>query len=104
MTLGSYQDYRFRAPNVMLLHETFEHSIWGPIGFALSADEGKVALARGNFGSSPWLHSFAAGLTLRAGNYPQVFLLFAWGGSEGTHTIANVNTSLLGGSLRPSLY
>lgn len=103
-TLGSYQDYRFRAPNVMLLHEAFEHSIWGPIGFALSADEGKVALARGNFGSSPWLHSFAAGLTLRAGNYPQVFLLFAWGGSEGTHTIANVNTSLLGGSLRPSLY
>jgi len=26
-----------------------------------------------------------------------VFLLFAWGGGEGTHTIANVNTSLLGG-------
>jgi hypothetical protein len=33
-----------------------------------------------------------------------VFLLFAWGGGEGNHTIASMNTSLLGGSSRPSLY
>ena len=46
----------------------------------------------------------AAGLTLRAGGFPQVYLMFAWGGHEGTHTIAAVNTSLLGGSSRPSLY
>lgn len=104
-SLASYQDYRFRAPNVMLLRESFEHSIWNlPIGFALMADEGKVALTRGGLGSSPWLHSFSTGLTLRAGGFPQVYLLFSWGGNEGTHTIANVNTSLLGGSARPSLY
>ena len=30
-------------------------------------------------------------------------LLFAWGGHEGTHTIANVSSSL-GGTSRPSLY
>jgi hypothetical protein len=41
---------------------------------------------------------------LRAGGFPQVFLLFAWGGHEGTHVIANVNTALLGGSNRPSLF
>jgi len=35
---------------------------------------------------------------------PQVFLLFSWGGNEGTHTIANVNPSLLGGGGRPSLF
>jgi hypothetical protein len=29
LALGSYQDYRFRAPNVLLLQESFEHSIWG---------------------------------------------------------------------------
>lgn len=104
-TLPSYQDYRFRAPNVMLLRETFEHSIWTlPIGFAFMADQGKVGLTRGDLGSNPWIHSFAAGLTLRAGGFPQVYLLFAWGGKEGTHTIANVNTSLLGGATRPSLY
>lgn len=103
--LSSYQDYRFRAPNVMLLRESFEHSIWHwPIGFALLADEGKVALTRGNLGSNGWRHSFSTGLTLRAGGLPEVYLLFAWGGNEGTHTIANVNTSLLGGSTRPSLF
>jgi hypothetical protein len=33
-----------------------------------------------------------------------VYLLFAFGGHEGTHTIVNVNTSLLGSSARPSLF
>jgi hypothetical protein len=104
-SLSSYQDYRFRAPNVLLLRESFEHSIWNwPIGFTLLADQGKVALTRGELGSSPWVHSFSTGLTLRAGGFPQVYLLFSWGGREGTHTIANVNTSLLGGGTRPSLY
>jgi hypothetical protein len=104
-SLGSYQDYRFRAPNLMLLRESFEHSIWNlPIGFAFMADEGKIGLRRGDLSSSPWLHSFSAGLTLRAGGFPQVFLLFAWGGNEGTHTLAQVNSSLLGGSARPSLF
>ena len=103
-SLSSYQDYRFRAPNILLVRQSFEHSLWGPIGFAFMADEGKVALTRGTLGSSPWFHSFSTGLTLRAGGFPQVFLLFAWGGNEGTHTIAQVNTSLLGGSARPSLF
>jgi hypothetical protein len=89
----------------MFLRENFEHSIWNlPIGFTLMADEGKVALTRGDLGSSPWIHSFSTGLTLRAGGFPQVYLLFSWGGNEGTHTIANVNTSLLGGTSRPSLF
>jgi hypothetical protein len=103
-SLASYQDYRFRAPKVLLLRQRFEHTVYGPIGLALMADEGKLALERGEFGSSPWLRSYSAGLTLRAGGFPQVFLLFSWGGREGTHTIANVNTSLLGGSTRPSLF
>jgi hypothetical protein len=102
--LSSYQDFRFRAPNVMFFRQSFEHSIWGPLGFSFTVDEGKVGLKRGDLGSNPWIHSFATGLTLRAGGFPQVFLLFAWGGNEGTHTIANVNTSLLGGSTRPSLF
>jgi len=104
-SLGSYQDLRFRAPNVMLLRQSFEHSVWNlPLGVAFMADEGKVALIRGDLGSNPWVHSFSAGLTLRAGGFPQVFLLFSWGGNEGTHTIANVNPSLLGGGGRPSLF
>jgi hypothetical protein len=103
-SLSSYQDYRFRAPNILLLRESFEHSIWGPFGFTFMADQGKVALTRGDVDFQDLKHSFATGVTLRAGGFPQVFLLFAWGGNEGNHTTANMNTSLLGGSSRPSLY
>lgn len=104
-SLPGFEDYRFRGGKVMFLRESFEHSIWKlPLGVALSADQGKVAQTGGDFGPSPWLHTFSAGLTLRAGGFPQVFLLYSWGSGEGTHTAANVNTSLLGGSARPSLY
>jgi hypothetical protein len=102
-SLSSFQDYRFRGPNVLLLRESFEHSIWGPLGFTFMADQGRVALTRGDIGFDHLKHSFATGLTLRAGGFPMVFLTFAWGGGEGTHTIANMNTSLLGGSSRPPL-
>jgi hypothetical protein len=103
LALGSYQDYRYRAPNLLLLQESFEHSIWGPFGFKFMADEGRVALTRGDLGFSHLRHSFAGGLTLRAGGFPMVSLMFAWGGPEGHHNIFNMNTSLLGGSARPSL-
>lgn len=103
-SLGSYQDYRFRAPNVLLLRGSFEHSLYGPLGFAFNVDEGMVALSRGDIGFTHLAHSYSAGLTLRAGGFPQVFVLFAWGGREGSHTTANINTSLLGGSARPALY
>lgn len=103
LTLGSYRDYRFRAPNLLLLQESFEHSIWGPFGLKFMADQGRVALTRGDVGFSHMKHSFAAGLTLRAGAFPMVNLMFAWGGSEGHHNIVNMNSSLLGGSSRPLL-
>jgi hypothetical protein len=103
LALGSYQDYRFRAPNLLLLQEYFEHSVWGPFGLKFMADQGRVALTRGDLGFSHLKHSFAAGLTLRAGAFPMVSLVFAWGGTEGHHNIVNMNTSLLGGSARPSL-
>jgi hypothetical protein len=104
LSLGSYQDYRFRAPNVLLLQGYFEHSIWGPFGLKLTADQGRVALTRGDLGFSHLKHSFAGGLTLRAGAFPMVSLMFAWGGPDGHHNIVNMNSSLLGGSARPSLF
>ena len=48
LALGSYRDYRYRAPNLLLLQENFEHSIWGPFGLKLMADEGRVAVTRGD--------------------------------------------------------
>jgi hypothetical protein len=103
--LPSYQDYRFRAPNVMLLHGGFEHSLFSwPVGVIFGADTGKAALTRGDIDFTHLRHSFSTGLTLRAGGFPMVYLMFGWGGREGNHFIANVNTSLLGGSARPSLF
>lgn len=102
--LPSYQDYRFRAPNNILAEARFEHSIYGPLGFTALIDEGKVALQRGDLDFTHLRHSYAVGLTLRAGGFPMVSLMFSWGGHEGTHTIAALNTSLLGASARPSLY
>ncbi len=103
MSLGSYQDYRYRAPNLLLLQEGFEHSIWGPFGFKFTADQGRVALTRGDLGFDHLRHSFAGGFTLRAGGFPMVSIMFAWGGPEGHHNIFNMNPSLLGGSARPLL-
>lgn len=102
--LPSYNDYRFRAPNAIVLRESIEHSLWGPIGVAFAADQGKVALTRGEIEFSHLAHSFSAGLTLHAGGLPALSLSFAWAGPESTHTIATVNNSLLGGSARPSLF
>jgi hypothetical protein len=103
MSLGSYRDYRYRAPNLLLLQESFEHSLWGPFGVKFLADQGRVALTRSDVGFDHLKHSFAGGFTLRAGGFPMVSLMFAWGGSEGHHNIFNMNTSLLGGSARPLL-
>ena len=103
LTLPSYQDYRFRAPNLLLLEGNFEHSVWGPFGVKFLADQGRVALTRGDIGFSDLRHSIAAGLTLRAGGFPMVSMMFAWGGPEGHHNIFNMNTSLLGGGSRPLL-
>jgi hypothetical protein len=103
-TLGSYPDYRFRGPNVLLLRVSFEHSIWGPVGVLAMFDQGKAVGQRGDIGFSGLAHSWTTGLTLRAGGIPLVRLMFSWGGREGTHTTAAVDTSLLGGGGRPSLY
>jgi hypothetical protein len=103
LSLGSYEDYRFRAPNLLLLQESFEHSIWGPFGVKFMADQGRVALQRSDVGFSDLKHSYAAGLTLRAGAFPMLSMMFAWGGPEGHHNLFNMNTSLLGSSSRPAL-
>ena len=71
---------------------------------AAMVDEGKVALRRSNLDFTHLRHSYSVGLTLRAGAFPMVRLLFSFGGREGTHTTSAMDGSLLGASTRPSLY
>jgi hypothetical protein len=103
--LPSYPDYRFRGPNLLLLRGSIEHSVPRlPLGVLFSVDAAKVALRRDDIDLSNLRRSYTAGLTVHAGGLPVVYLLFAWGGDEGHHTVASVSNVLLGGSARPSLF
>jgi hypothetical protein len=102
--LPSFDDYRFRGPHVLLLQESVEHSVYGPIGLLVGADQGKVALQTESLGFSDLRQSYTVGLTVRAGGFPAVVVSYSAGGGEGHHVAFTINTSLLGGSSRPSLY
>jgi hypothetical protein len=103
--LSSYPDYRFRAPNILVLRETIEHAIPRvPLGAYFSADQAKAVLHRSDIDFNNLRNSYTAGLTIHAGGLPVVYLLFSWGGAEGNHTTFNVSNVLLGASARPSLF
>jgi hypothetical protein len=101
--LAGYDDYRFRAPNLIALQESFEHAIWGPIGAFVQAEQGKVVLDKGDLSFGDLASSATVGVTLRAGGFPMVNLSFSWS-SEGHHIIGAISPTLLGGSSRPSLF
>jgi hypothetical protein len=101
--LASYQDYRFRGPNLLAWQASLEHSLWGPIGVFVQGEQGKVAEDSGGLDFKGLESSVTVGLTIRAGGFPMVNLSFSWGG-EGNHVIGSMNSTLLGGSTRPSLF
>lgn len=103
--LASYPDYRFRSPNLVLLRGTVEHSLPKlPLGVYFSADAAKSPLTRSDIDFTNLRQSYSVGLTVHAGGLPVVYLLFAWGGNEGTHTTLTISNILLGSSSRPSLF
>lgn len=101
--LASYDDYRFRAPNLMVFQETVEHVLWGPLGAFAAAEQGRVALIDDSLTDGDLKKTFGAGLTLRAGGVPLITAWWATGGGEGYHLALRMNASLFGGSSRPSL-
>ena len=103
--LPSYPDYRFRAPNLVLMRGSFEQALGKlPIGLFFSVDAGKSALYRNDVDFSNLRKSYSAGLTVHAGGLPVAYLLFSWGGNEGNHFTGSVSNALLGASARPSLF
>jgi hypothetical protein len=102
--LPSYDDYRFRGPQLLLFQETFEHSLFGlPIGLWLSADHGRVGGQGEALMFTGLRHSEAIGLSFRAGGLPVALLTFATGGPEGHHVAITLSPTLLGGSSRPAM-
>jgi hypothetical protein len=101
--LASYDDYRFRGPHLLLLQETLEHAIWGPFGFLLQGEHGKVAAQNQSLDFSGLHNTFTIGTTLRAGGFPYVNASWSTGGPEGHHFILTMDASLLGSGGRPPL-
>ena len=101
--LASFADYRFRGPNLMAIQESIEHSLWGPIGVFALMEQGKVTRRRSDINLDDLVTSSSVGITLRAGGFPMLMMSYSWG-SEGRHVIATMNTGLLGGGSRPSLF
>jgi hypothetical protein len=64
------------------------------------AEHGKVMQ---DWATGGFRRSYAAGLTIRAGGFPEVFLLYAWGGGH-ERFVGSINPALLGGAPRPSLH
>lgn len=100
--LAAYDDYRFRGPKAFLMRESFEHYIYGVVGVSVAAEQGTVAAPGDALRFGALKHSTEAGISFRAGGLPVAYLTWGWG-PEGHRFIATVNTSLLGGSTRPSL-
>jgi hypothetical protein len=101
--LPSYEDYRFRGPNLVLFQETFEHSLFGsPIGLWLAADQGQVSQQQTGLNFTNLAHSWAVGFSLRAGGVPVGLITWATG-PEGHQFAVTISPTLLGGSSRPAL-
>ena len=96
-TIASFADYRFRAPDALLFRAEYEQPLpkISFLGLVFRADGGKVANRRGDLDLSHLRHSFATGISLRAGNFPYVVVMYAWAGGEGTRTFADVNLSAI---------
>jgi hypothetical protein len=101
--LASYDDYRFRAPNLLVFQETFEHMIAGPVGAFVELNQGRVGLQRESLANN-LRSTFAIGASLNAGAAPMLTVFWATGGAEGHHIAFIMNTALLGGGSRPSLF
>ena len=103
-TLASFLDYRFRAPNALLLRAQYEQPVpkLDFLGVVFRYDTGKVALRRDDIELSHFRHSFGAGITIRAGNFPYVSLMYTWAGGEGQHTFVDVNLSSISSSGGPA--
>ena len=107
--LVSFDDYRFRARNLLAMQLTAEHTLINiplprkyslPLGAFVMAEQGKTVQ---RWGTGDFERSYAAGLTIRVGGFPEVFLLYAWGSGQ-SHLSGSINPALLGGSPRPFLH
>jgi hypothetical protein len=84
-TLRGFKDYRFRAPNRVLIQAELEKPIWGPLGLYGFYDLGKVALHSSELSLTGLRHDLGVGLLLRGGGKVVLRAYVAFGSGEGAH-------------------
>jgi hypothetical protein len=84
-TLRGYLDFRFRAPNRVLLQAQFDHHIWAFLGVYGFYDMGKVAINPGDLGLSHLRHDIGVGASIKVQNKVVLRAFVGFGTGEGTH-------------------
>lgn len=81
-TLRGFGDYRFRAPNRVLLQAEYRHPIWGVLGLLTFYDVGKVGLQPSDLTLSQLRHDLGLGIYLAIGNHEFARFYVAFGTGE----------------------
>jgi hypothetical protein len=95
--LRGYNDYRFRARNLIAYEVSYERQIVDPLGFRIFAELGKVGVQPGELGFKGIKSSVGVSATFRLGGATVAEISLAWGGGEGAHVYATGNTNNVGG-------
>jgi hypothetical protein len=106
LSLPSYANYRFRAPDVEYANASFLVPTGSTgikliekipfLGFMVRADTGKAALRRDDLSINHMRHSFSAGVSNFVGNAYALSLFYSWAGPEGSQFQKLINPQLLG--------
>jgi hypothetical protein len=83
-TLRGFGDYRFRAPNRVLLQAEYRRPIWAFLGFLAFYDVGKVADQPSDLWLGALRHDIGVGATVSAGKHEIARLYAAFGTGEPT--------------------
>jgi hypothetical protein len=81
-TLRGFGDYRFRAPNRILLQAEYRHPIWAFIGLVCFYDVGKVGLEPSDLALGQLRHDIGLGLYFSAGKHELARIYVAFGTGE----------------------
>lgn len=83
--LRGFQDYRFRAPDLMLFQAQYEKRVWKIFGLGAFYDAGKVANRAGDLSSTRLRHSYGFGGNVWLGSKVVFRAYVGLGSGEGVH-------------------
>jgi hypothetical protein len=95
--LRGYNNYRFRAPNLVAYEISYERQIVDPVGLRVFGELGRVGLHPGDLGFDGLKSSAGVSITFRLGGATVAELSLGWSAAEGMHVYATGNSNNIGG-------